>query len=257
MSEIWDWYRRNPKKFIRGVRGLGPDVIGAYAVILDLIYEDEDSCPNDPLWIGGILGCSARKARSLIATLVEKGKLTIREDGRLINFVAVSELENRAKQRRRLAEAGANGGRTAQARRVAPIENNDLAEARLKHREERRGEEKKSHLPSLRSGKCSQASAGNLFGEPDKPPDPPATAKPKTREEEARSRLYERGREVFGRKGGSIVTGCLRGKKDNVHRTAALIEDAAEKRDPTAWIYRWLKEFGPDNITLGTMADQL
>lgn len=79
------WYKRYPKKFIRGVRGLGPDAIGAYAVILDLIYEDEDSCPNDPKWLGGILGCPGQKAAALVRKLVEAGKLHLGEDGRLRN----------------------------------------------------------------------------------------------------------------------------------------------------------------------------
>lgn len=77
------WYKREPSKFIGGVVGLGPDVIGAYTIILDLIYQNDGPVADDARYLGGILGCSSRKAASLVARLVEVGNVTRSSDGRL------------------------------------------------------------------------------------------------------------------------------------------------------------------------------
>lgn len=151
-AETWDWYKRNPAKFIRGVQGMGPELIGAYSVILDLIYADEDSCPNDAAFIAGIMGkCSARKARALVDGLLKIGKLKLNSEGRLVNETAEIVLEKRAESLRNAREAGASGGRKAQANRVAAKENNDLLGQPLdqirieedKRREEEEEESKK------------------------------------------------------------------------------------------------------------------
>lgn len=142
-EESWGWYKHYPAKFIRGVRGLGPEAIGAYAVILDLIYDDEESCPNDPKWIAGILGCSARKAIGLIDLLVKAGKLHFTEDGRLGNHRAEIELENRSKVSREARETGSRGGRTSAENREVMSKTKDLFEDTLKGIEENRIEEKR------------------------------------------------------------------------------------------------------------------
>lgn len=151
--EEFGWYKRVPKLFIRGVRGLGPDLIGAYAVILDLIYEDEESCPNDPAWLGGIMGCSPRKARALIDSLVKRGKLHFNEAGRLVNDKALEVIEERHISKKKAAEKGETGGkRSAEVRAETKIAK-DLAEAEVKRLEKIREEEeerkKKAQAPSL------------------------------------------------------------------------------------------------------------
>lgn len=148
-----DWYKRKPAKFIGGVVGLGPDVIGAYTIVLDLIYQADGPIANDARWIGGILGCSSRKAAALIQTLVEKGKLTIEADGKLTNETARKVIEERVNTHRERSESGAKGGRNshdtpANSQRndaekyAADNESNELGEAELKHLE-REKEEKR------------------------------------------------------------------------------------------------------------------
>src|SRR5690606_9838726 len=105
------WYKRDPSKFIGGVVGLGPDAIGAYAIIIDLIYQHDGPIPDDAAWIGGILGCSSRKAKSLIDRLVEAGKLH-RIEGKLSNEKAEEVIVSRSNLSRERAEHGAKGGRT-------------------------------------------------------------------------------------------------------------------------------------------------
>jgi uncharacterized protein YdaU (DUF1376 family) len=124
------WYAHNPHDFINGVQGLGPDLIGAYIVVLDLIYARGGPIPNDARWIGGVLGCSSRAAVSLIGRLVKAGKLRI--DGELIiNDRAALEIENAAKMSRNFRELGAKGGRTKAENAAALNENKDVGLASL------------------------------------------------------------------------------------------------------------------------------
>jgi uncharacterized protein YdaU (DUF1376 family) len=91
------WYKRYPSDFIGGIVGLGPELIGAYSVALDLIQDRGGPVPNDPRWIGGIMGCSTRKAKALIQGLADKGKITISEAG-LDNPRAKKDREKAAKK---------------------------------------------------------------------------------------------------------------------------------------------------------------
>lgn len=72
------WYKRDPVRFLDGVQGLGPDLIGAYAVVLDLIYARDGKTRRDDRHLAGILGCSKRLARSLTDRLIEAGKIVQR-----------------------------------------------------------------------------------------------------------------------------------------------------------------------------------
>lgn len=149
-TETFNWYKREPDKFVRGVRGMRAAVIGAYAVILDLIYADEDSCPNDPHWIGGILGESKRQTRVLINKLISLGKLT-EKDGRLYNERASEILEARLELSKNRREAGANGGRSLKAQKAASSKINDLSKADKSRVEKNRTQTESSEvvLPGL------------------------------------------------------------------------------------------------------------
>ncbi len=79
--EEGNWYKREPRKFLRGVRGMGPEAIGAYVVIVDLILEGESPRPSDLRWLSGWLGCSTRKATLLVASLLATGALGLSVKG--------------------------------------------------------------------------------------------------------------------------------------------------------------------------------
>jgi uncharacterized protein YdaU (DUF1376 family) len=125
------WYKHNPRDFLEGVQGMGPEAIGAYIVVLDLIYARGGSVPADWRYLAGVMGCSARLAKSLVERLIEAGKLT-EVDGLLTNQRAQNELESQAKLLRKLSEAGANGGRKRAEKQAAANENSDLQERGLK-----------------------------------------------------------------------------------------------------------------------------
>jgi uncharacterized protein YdaU (DUF1376 family) len=104
------WYPHYSADFVHGVVGLGAAEIGAYIVILDLIYDRGQPIVNDPKWIGGILGEGPRMARALIGRLIKAGKL-VEVEGRLENNRARKERENIAKTLRNSSERSANAAR--------------------------------------------------------------------------------------------------------------------------------------------------
>lgn len=100
------WYKREPQAFLDGVQGMGPELIGAYTVILDLMYARDGNVLRDDRHLGGVLGCSKRKAASLTDQLIEAGKIGFC-GGNLTNSRAFREILERRKQR----ETSAKGGR--------------------------------------------------------------------------------------------------------------------------------------------------
>lgn len=92
------WYKREPAAFLRGVQGMGPELIGAYTVILDILYARGGDMPRDDRHLSGVLGCSIRKARSLTEQLINLEKITIK-GGKIANERASIEFEMRRNQR--------------------------------------------------------------------------------------------------------------------------------------------------------------
>jgi uncharacterized protein YdaU (DUF1376 family) len=133
MTQERPWYKRFPSDFLNGAHGLGPEVIGCYAIALDMIYDRGGPIPNDPRWIGGKLGCSGRMARSLIQKLLDSGKLFETPDG-LSNMRAETELAKARFEGRKSAENGAKGGRKRAENARRSNEIIQLDQAPLKHR---------------------------------------------------------------------------------------------------------------------------
>lgn len=138
------WYKREPRAFLDGVQGMGPEMIGAYAVLLDLIYARGGETRRDDRHLSGILGCSVRKATALTDALLEAGKLTF-HDG----FITNSRAKREAKTSRNLSEARANAGRKGGEKSGEARRNNDLAEANASSKtsldKRKRREEKKEN----------------------------------------------------------------------------------------------------------------
>ncbi|PZQ13650.1 MAG: hypothetical protein DI565_14000 [Ancylobacter novellus] len=127
------WYPRYGADFVHGTMGLSLEEKGAYSLCLDLIYDRGGPIPDDARWLAGVCGVSVRKWGALRQRLLEVGKLVLRETG-LSNVRAENELENSAKIARKHAENGAKGGNKRAENALASSENNDLAQAGLKHR---------------------------------------------------------------------------------------------------------------------------
>jgi uncharacterized protein YdaU (DUF1376 family) len=105
------WYHRYPIAFLDGVQGLGPELIGAYAVLIDLIYARDGNTVRDDRHLAGIMGCSPQKARFLTNKLIEKNKITVSEDGTLSNPRADQQIQHKTDIGGKRAAAGSKGGR--------------------------------------------------------------------------------------------------------------------------------------------------
>jgi uncharacterized protein YdaU (DUF1376 family) len=126
------WHPREHRKALDGMLMLTLEERGAYNTCLDLIYDREGPIPDDPRWLSGWMGVSARKWSMIRASLIVKGKLfEIIVNGlpSLMNQRAAIELENQAKLSRKLRENGAKGGRKVAEKAPNPKENNGEAQA--------------------------------------------------------------------------------------------------------------------------------
>lgn len=105
-----DWYKREPRAFLEGVRRMTEREIAVYAVVLDLIYDGGHDTYDDPKHIASYfsdLGSSA--VRRAIDSLVQAGKL-IRKDGKLTNKRAETEGKTREELKKTRRKVGKNGG---------------------------------------------------------------------------------------------------------------------------------------------------
>lgn len=167
------WYKRDPRRFLDGVQGLGPEVIGAYAVLLDLIYARGGETRRDDRHLSGILGCSVRKARALTDTLIDAGKLTVEGD-----FITNSRAKREAKSSRTVSELRANAGRKGGEKSGQSRKNKALGEANARSKTNQIREEKSiettvgTYVPTSVSitppAPCGAAPPQG--GEPSKPP---------------------------------------------------------------------------------------
>lgn len=97
--------------------------------------------PRDDRHLGGVLGCSTRKAKTLTDQLIDKGKITC-HDG----FITNSRASQQSKSRRDLSETRATAGRKGGENSAASNKNNDLGQANALSKtqaEEKRREKKK------------------------------------------------------------------------------------------------------------------
>jgi len=151
MNRGQDWYKREPIAFLDAIQGLGPDLIGAYATILDLVYARGGETRRDDRHLSGLMGCSMRKAQTLTDALIECGKLEF-HDG----FITNSRAKREAKLRRDVSETRATQGRKGGEKSGEVRKNNKIAEAigsSKTEAEKRREEKKEKELPNGSSKK--------------------------------------------------------------------------------------------------------
>jgi uncharacterized protein YdaU (DUF1376 family) len=86
------YYKAYPRDFIEGTVGIPFEVKAAYRILLDIIYMRGGELPDDPRYISGVLGCSARAWNKYRQALLDIGKIRI-ENGIISNLRADKELE--------------------------------------------------------------------------------------------------------------------------------------------------------------------
>lgn len=100
---------------------MGPELIGAYAVILEILYARNGDMPRDDRHLSGVLGCSIRKARALTDQLIAAEKINV-TDGKITNGKAAAVIFDRSKRR----ETTVKQTRNNRENKGASNENSDL-----------------------------------------------------------------------------------------------------------------------------------
>lgn len=120
-----------------------------------------------------------------------------------------------------------------------------------------------SRSPTLRlgdeSGDGSSSSSSTSSAERKVPLDKSngrrSAARPKNGSagDDLKTLLFRRGKEVLGDSAGGTITNVLKTFDGNMGKALAKIEDAAQQRDPPAWINTFLWKHGPAGIQVGRM----
>lgn len=92
MTKGLPYYKAYPRDFIEGTIGMSFELKGAYRLILDLIYMQGGSLPDDARYISGLLGCTVRKWNTLRLELISLNKIQVKNSF-ITNYRAVIELE--------------------------------------------------------------------------------------------------------------------------------------------------------------------
>jgi hypothetical protein len=76
-----DWYKREPRAFLEGIRQMSEREIAVYSVILDLIYDGGHRTRNDPKHIASYFSdVGSAAVRRAIQCLIAAGKLELDGD---------------------------------------------------------------------------------------------------------------------------------------------------------------------------------
>lgn len=140
-----DWYKMNPVDWNDGTDELSLEQEAAYLRICHAIYITERPVSLNWFVIAGLLRCNDRKAKRLVAELVELGKLSI-EDGHISNRRAIEEVSTRSRLSVDRASAGSRGGIESGKTRAKRLKTQQTGEAiatKQNEPEEIREEEKR------------------------------------------------------------------------------------------------------------------
>lgn len=134
------YYKRYPRDFIEGTIALPFEVKTTYAFILDLIYMQGGTLPDDPRYIAGLLSVSVRKWNSLRQQLIDYGKIQVSGEF-LTNYRAIIELESLAKVQDKQRE-----------NRSRPNKNKDLQTPRSHHTDTDTDKKEDTNVSSKKRG---------------------------------------------------------------------------------------------------------
>lgn len=104
------WFKFYGRDYRDGVRDLPFDVVGIYSVLLTYMYEEEGGRIKDhDQRLARLVGCDIRMWKRARATLIEAGKLSVTQDGFLIN----ARVEIEVTSAELLSEVRAKSGRSS------------------------------------------------------------------------------------------------------------------------------------------------
>ena len=117
------YYKAYPRAFFEGTIGMPLEMKGPYRLIIDMIYMQGGSLPDDARYISGLLGCSVKLWNKVRAYLIEAGKIEVRGEF-LGNFAADRQLETLGKFQDKQRE-----------NRSRPNKNNEIQSPRSHHKD--------------------------------------------------------------------------------------------------------------------------
>ncbi|NTA36716.1 DUF1376 domain-containing protein [Agrobacterium salinitolerans] len=125
------YHRRYQGDALQGYRKLTLEQRGAYTTILDLIYDEGGPIEFNERWLAGELNCSLRKAKALLADLLELRKIYVTRDGKISNHRAEQEIGNALKISRKRAENGSKRKDNSTEKPEKPSKNKDAVKQLL------------------------------------------------------------------------------------------------------------------------------
>lgn len=217
------YYKMDPAKWDFGTSELSLEEEAAYLRIINAIHKHDQPVPNNDRVLAGMFRCSTRKARVLVAALIEAGKVRIEGDC-ITNDKAISDIVQRGFVSGSRAESGAKGGRKRAENAAKSLADNESAQAIASSRIE----ENRIEIPEANaSGRDASESV-----------DPK-----KEFWEKAKAFLSKNG--VPQSKSGSFIGKCI--KQHGLDRTREAFRAAQSERpaEPIPWITACLTK--PEN----------
>ncbi|ALJ15346.1 DUF1376 domain-containing protein [Sphingopyxis macrogoltabida] len=126
------WHKRYHSDALTGFRPLSLEERGAYQTLLDMIYDTGGSIPDNERYLAGAMNCTMGKWRKLRQSLIDQEKIALDDDGRIMNFRALDELEKSEKQSETLSKSGKKGAKKKKELAKKTNENSGSEETGLK-----------------------------------------------------------------------------------------------------------------------------
>jgi uncharacterized protein YdaU (DUF1376 family) len=99
------YFQFYPSDFMNGVRGMTPQEVGVYTMLLCRIYEESGPVEAHTLRLATYCGMREKSFTAVLSKLVELGKISI-EDGHITNYRAQVEIQKRSNDLKTASIAG-------------------------------------------------------------------------------------------------------------------------------------------------------
>lgn len=99
------YFQFYPSDFMNGVRGMTPQEVGVYTMLLCRIYEESGPVEAHTLRLATYCGMREKSFDAVLGKLVELGKISI-EDGHITNYRAQVEIQKRSNDLKTASIAG-------------------------------------------------------------------------------------------------------------------------------------------------------
>lgn len=153
-GSVAEFYKFEITNWNEGTANLSLELEAAYLRVINAIRLADQPITFNTFVLCGLWRCNDRKAKRILAELIDAGKIYI-EDGRLVNKKAADDASALNRLRADRASAGRRGGIESGKTRFKPLENHNTGEVIASTREEKRRVEVKEEREPIGSPKKS------------------------------------------------------------------------------------------------------